>query len=117
MIERWPASAPGRSRAVAWKDLVWAVANATDLSADFEAQTAESLKRLDATLQEAGSSRSRLLSVQVILADIDTREAFDRIWRDWIGPDPENWPQRACFQATLAPGLLVELIVVAARRG
>ena len=35
--------------------------------------------------------------------------------REWIG-GPESRPQRACVQAALAPGTLVEITVIAARR-
>ena len=77
----------------------------------------QSLAALEAHLLEAGSSRSRLLSIQVLLADIADRPEFDRHWLAWIGPDPDHWPQRACYQAALAPGLLIELIAVAAAAG
>ena len=69
---------------------------------------------LEQHLVEDGSSRSSILSVQVLLADIDRRPDFDRQWLGWIGDDPAHWPRRAVHQASLAPGLLVELIVVAA---
>jgi enamine deaminase RidA (YjgF/YER057c/UK114 family) len=91
------------------------VANATNACTDFHAQVTETLARLDSSLREAGASRSSLLSVQVLLSDISLRPAFDEIWQTWIGPDPDAWPQRACFQVGLSVGLLVELIVVAAR--
>ena len=38
---------------------------------------------------------------------------MDEVWNAWIGPD--NWPQRACVGVQLAPGDLVEIVVVAAR--
>lgn len=114
-IERWRGSAAGRSRIVAFGNLVWTVANASTQGADFEAQAVETLQRLDQSLREAGSDRNRLLSVQVILADIAMREAFDAIWQAWIGPDPGHWPQRAVFGGSLAPGLMLEVIAMAAR--
>jgi enamine deaminase RidA (YjgF/YER057c/UK114 family) len=114
-IERWPSASPGRSRAVAHGGLVWTVANAADPAAGFEAQVRQSLQMLESHLQAAGSARTRLLSLQVMLADIATRGAFDALWREWIGADPAHWPQRAVFQAGLAPGLLVELAAVAAQ--
>ncbi len=114
-IERWRASAAGRSRTVAFGTLVWTVANASTHGEDFQAQAVETLQRLDQSLREAGSDRSRLLSVQVILADIAMREAFDAIWQAWIGPDPRHWPQRAVFGGSLAPGLMLEIIATAAR--
>lgn len=114
-IERWAGSAVGRSQAVACGDLVWTVANARSTTAGFAAQVAETFSLLEQNLQLAGSSKRHLLSVQVLLADIGNRDEFDRLWRPWIGDEPETWPQRACYGAALAPGLLVELIVTAAR--
>jgi enamine deaminase RidA (YjgF/YER057c/UK114 family) len=113
-VERWPSATPRPQPTVACNGLLWTVANATDPSAGFEDQVIQSLSRLESHLQEAGSARSHLLSLQVLLADIQDRDAFDRLWCEWIGPDPTHWLQRACFQAALAPGLLVELIAVAA---
>ena len=114
MIERWPIVGKGRSRTVAYGGLVWTVANATDFSASFEVQVSQSLQMLETHLQEAGSARTHLLSLQVILTDIANRDTFDQQWQTWIGPHPEHWPQRACFQSGLAPGLQVELVAVAA---
>ncbi len=113
-IRRWPSGAPGRSRSVRHGDTIYTVANARQASAHFEDQVAQSLAMLEAHLREAGSSRSRILSIQVLLTDIDRRTEFDRHWVVWIGDDPERWPQRAVYQAALAPGLMIELIAVAA---
>lgn len=113
-IHRWPSASPGRSRVVAHGGLVWTVANASDPAAVFEHQVAQTLAMLERHLAEGGSARTRLLSLQVMLVDISRRADFDRIWQDWIGPDPAHWPQRAVFQAALAPGLQVELVAVAA---
>jgi enamine deaminase RidA (YjgF/YER057c/UK114 family) len=114
-IERWPASGAGRSRASALGDLVWLVANATDTEADFRGQVGQTLAALDDTLRAAGSSRARLLSVQVLLSEMGNKAAFDETWLDWIGTEPEGWPQRSCVQVGLAAGLLVEIVAVAAR--
>ena len=113
-IARWPGGAPGRSRTVRHDGTVYTVANARRLPAPFADQVTESLAMLDAHLAEAGSSRERLLSIQVLLADIADRPEFDRHWLAWIGDDPAHWPQRACCQAALAPGLMIELVAVAA---
>ncbi len=113
-IERWPSSGIGRSRTVAHGGIVWTVANARDPQAHFDAQVTQSLQMLEEHLLAAGSARTHLLSVQVILSDIAHRSAFDAQWQQWIGPNPAHWPQRACFASGLAAGLLVELVVVAA---
>ena len=39
---------------------------------------------------------------------------MDDVWNDWIGPDWQNWPQRACVGATLAGDALVEIVITAA---
>jgi len=113
-FERWSSCSEGRSRTVSHGGVIWTVANAVDSSAGFEEQVGQSLRMLESHLVEAGSARTHLLSLQVILADISSREAFDTLWREWIGPNPEHWPQRACFQSALAPGLLIELVAVTA---
>ena len=102
-VERWSSSGKGRSRTVAAGGFVWTVANATDGTADFSTQVEQALRILDTHLLEAGSARTHILSLQVMLADISHRPAFDALWQAWIGPNPEHWPQRACFQAALLP--------------
>ena len=111
-IERWQGDAQGRSRATAWRDLVFTVATAP--GATVAEQTRASLAQLSANLAEAGADRTRLLSATVYLTDIANKAEMDAEWCAWIG-DAANWPQRACVEANLAPGTLVEITVVAAR--
>jgi len=113
-IERWHGDARGRCRATAWRDLVFTVATAD--GASVAEQTRISLAAIDGNLADARSDRSRLLSATVYLTDIAHKAQMDAVWCDWIG-DASNWPQRACVQADLAPGTLVEITVVAARAG
>jgi enamine deaminase RidA (YjgF/YER057c/UK114 family) len=113
-VERWAGAASGRSRTVAYGGIVWTVATAADATGSFESQAIQSLRALESHLEQAGSARTHLVSLQVLLTDIENRPAFDRLWQEWVGSNPEHWPQRACFQAALAPGLLVELVAVAA---
>ncbi len=114
-IKRWSGGTQGRSTASAYAGLLWLVSNASDVSGDFCSQTLETFALLDTTLQKAGSSRKRLLSVQVLLADIAMKPVFDILWKEWIGTEPTGWPQRACFQVGLTPGLLIEITAVATR--
>ena len=79
-------------------------------------QTRASLAQVSANLAEAGTDHTRLLSATVYLTDIANKAQMDAEWCDWIG-DPRNLPQRACVQADLAPGTLVEITVVATRPG
>jgi enamine deaminase RidA (YjgF/YER057c/UK114 family) len=78
-----------------------------------EEQATEALARIDALLQQAGSSRQRLLSVTIYLKDIALFDRMNAVWQNWV--DPEHLPARCTVQATLGlPELLVEFSVTAA---
>ena len=80
---------------------------------DVKGQTELILKKIDSILAAAGSSKSRLLSATVYLADIKTYEQMNAMWDAWV--DPANTPARATVEAKLAaPKYLVEIMVVAA---
>lgn len=111
-IQRFPGNAAGRSRAVAFDNLVFTVATAPG-DTSIQEQTRAVLARIEQNLREGGSDKTRLLSATVYLTDIASKAAMDEVWNEWIGP--ENWPQRACVQAGLAPNTLVEIAVIAAR--
>ena len=111
-IERWQGDATGRSRASAWRDLVFTVATAPGDSV--AEQTRATLARITESLADAGADTTRLLSATVYLTDIANKAEMDAVWCEWVG-DAANWPQRACVQAALAPGTLVEITVIAAR--
>ena len=113
-IQRFPGNATGRNRAVAFRDLVFTVATAPGATS-IQEQTRQVLARIEQNLADAGSDKTRLLSATVYLADIASKAAMDEVWNQWIGP--ENWPQRACVQVGLTPGVLVEITVVAALAG
>lgn len=109
-IQRFPGNAPGRSRAVAFDNLVFTVATAPG-STSLQDQTRQVLARIQQNLRDAGSDKTRLLSATVYLADITKKAEMDEVWNEWIG---EHWPQRACAQAGLSPGVLIEITVIAA---
>ena len=113
-IERWQGSAKGRNRAVRHGGVVYTVATAP--GADIKAQTRAALAAIDANLSDAGSDKTRLLSVQIFMADLSQKAKMDEVWNDWIGPDWRNWPQRACVGASLAGNTLVEIVVTATAR-
>lgn len=82
-------------------------------TASVEVQTKEVLEKIDALLTEVGSSKSKLLSVQVLLASIADFAAMNSVYDAWI--DPANPAARACYEARLAdPNLRVEIIATAA---
>lgn len=112
MIERKHTSAR-MSKIVKHKGVAYLcgqVGNAGDSVAD---QTSECLARVDALLQEAGSSREKMLQAVIWLADMTDFAEMNAVWDAWV---PEGHaPARACGEARLArPELKVEVIVTAA---
>jgi len=77
-------------------------------------QTKEVLAQIDETLAEAGSSKDKLLSATIYLADIAGFDEMNQAWDAWV--DSENPPARTTVEARLARAdYAVEVTVVAAR--
>jgi enamine deaminase RidA (YjgF/YER057c/UK114 family) len=114
-IERVPSGHAGRSRSCAYADLIYTVATSADTSLDISGQTHQALAALSASLEGLGSNASRMLSAQVLLANMANKPIVDEIWAQWIGEDPQHWPQRACYGVDLGGKLLIEIIVTAVR--
>lgn len=101
-----------------WSDAVlhggtaYFVEVADDPSQPISGQVAQILSQIDARLQLVGSDRTRLLMVQIFLTDLKNGSALNELWDAWV---PEGHaPARACVQAGLAPGYLVEMVITAA---
>ncbi|WP_423065822.1 RidA family protein [Devosia sp. CN2-171] len=107
---------PGKrmSQAVAHGNTLYVAGQvATDYNGSIEKQTSEVLEAIDRLLAEAGTSKSKVLSCQVILNNIADFAAMNSVYDTWI--DPANPPARACIEARLAhPSLKVEIIAIAA---
>ncbi len=77
-------------------------------------QTHDMLAAVDALLARLGSSKSRILSAVIWLADMTDFAEMNVVWDAWV--DPANPPARACGEARLAtPDYLVEVIITAAQ--
>lgn len=86
---------------------------ADDPSLDAEGQTTDILRQIDALLDQAGTSKRYLLSVQVFLADMADLAAMNRAWDAWL--DRSHKPARATVEARLAdPNWRVEITAIAA---
>ncbi len=86
---------------------------ADDTSLDTEGQTADILRQIDALLVEAGTDKTKLLSVQVFLTDITEIDAMNRAWDAWL--DQGHKPARATVEARLVdPEWSVEITAIAA---
>lgn len=76
-------------------------------------QTKECLRRLEALLIQAGSSREEMLRATIWLSDMSYFAGLNEVWDDWVPKG--HAPARACGEAKLArPELMVEIIVDAA---
>lgn len=84
-----------------------------DPAPDVKIQTAKVLEKIDGFLEKAGIERTRLVSAQVWLANIEREFAgMNEVWDAWM---PQGCaPTRATVEAKLAlPHLLVEIAAVA----
>lgn len=87
---------------------------ATDRTLDIKGQTAQVLEKIDNYLVKAGLDKTRILSAQVWLSDIQANFAgMNEVWDAWA---PEGHaPARATVESRLAAAdLLVEITVIAA---
>ena len=86
---------------------------ADDATLDFEGQTADILRQIDALLEEAGTDKSRLISAQIFITDITKIGDMNRAWDAWM--DPNAKPARATVEAKLAnPAWKVEITAICA---
>jgi len=81
---------------------------------DIRSQTADVLGQIDQSLREAGSDKTRLLRVQIYLADIRDIAAMNEVWDAWVVAG--SAPPRATVQAALAdPSWRIEVVATAAQ--
>ena len=77
-------------------------------------QTKEILGIIDGLLAEAGTNKSKLLSVNIWLTNMATFQEMNTVWDAWLTPGCA--PARATVEAKLAgPAYDVEIMVVAAK--
>lgn len=81
---------------------------------DIRGQTADVLAQIDTHLAACGSDKTRLLRVQIYLADITDIAAMNEVWDAWVVPGAT--PPRASVQAPLADARWkIEVVVTAAQ--
>ena len=104
---------PRMSQAVTHNGIVY-LAGQVGEGDTVKAQTEATLKEIDRLLALANSSKSRILSAQIWLADIADFDEMNAVWEAWV--DPANTPARATGEVKLAASQYrVEIIVVAAQ--
>lgn len=105
------------SRIVIHGDTVYVAGVTSSATGGIVEQTRDVLAKIDGYLAQARTNKSRLLSVQIWLKDIERDFAgMNSVWAEWA--PPRALPTRATCEAKLAaPELLVEIIVTAAASG
>src|SRR3569623_2198923 len=102
------------SQAVIHNDTIYLAGQVGTPGTSVREQTQTVLDKIDSLLARAGSSKAKLLSATIWLADMADFGEMNAVWDGWVaGIDP---PARAAGQSALAnPDYKVEIIVVAAR--
>lgn len=100
------------SEAVVFRGVAHFVEVADDPAQDMKGQVAQVLAQIDERLALVGSDRTRLLQVLIYVANLQDGPILNEQWDAWT-PDGHA-PARACVQAGLAPGYLVEMVIAAA---
>lgn len=77
-------------------------------------QTALVLKKIDKFLADAGTDKSKLLTVTVYITDFSMKPEMDCAWLEWLKPDCLS-ARTTVAVADLGPGCLVEMTAVAAK--
>ena len=107
---------PGKrmSAAVIHRDKVYLAGFTPDaaLGKSVAEQTKDVLEQIDATLAEAGSSKTNIIKANIWLTDIKTFAEMNSVWDAWVVAGEA--PARATVEAKLAaPGIDVEIMVEA----
>lgn len=85
---------------------------ATDTSANVEGQTRQVLGEIDRLLALAGTSKDKLVSATIYLADVAAFADMNKAWEAWVPASGK--PARATVEAKMvAPEYRVEIQVVA----
>ena len=114
MIERIDAG-PRMSEASIHGGIVYLAGQIPETAgADIETQTREVLAAIDALLAQAGSDKTKILSVTIYLKDMADYAGLNEVYDAWVAEGAA--PARACVEAKLYdPRVLVEMMVVAAQ--
>ncbi len=101
-----------------WSDVVihngvahW-VEVANDMTQDARGQVSQVLEQVNVTLDQIGSSRHHLIQMTIYLSDLKNGAVLNELWDAWVPHG--HAPIRACVQAGLGNGCLVEMVISAA---
>ena len=86
---------------------------ADDFGADIRGQTEQILDKIDDRLGKFVTDKSKLLSATIYVTDINQKPRMNEAWTAWLGSLER--PARACVEVALGAGVLVEIMVIAAK--
>ena len=105
---------PRLSQAVVHGDTVYLAGQVNKSVADVTGQTRAILEQIDQLLAATGSTKERIVSATIYLADIATFAQMNVAWDAWLPKGAP--PARTTVEAKLAaPEYLVEITVVAVK--
>jgi len=81
---------------------------------EIEGQTRQVLDNIRACLAAAGCTLADVIKVNAFLTDLGNFDVYNAVYREYFS---EPYPARTTVGAALAPGLLVEVEVIARRPG
>ncbi len=86
-----------------------------NLDLDITGQSEDVMRQLDALLTAHGSDRAHVLQATVYMADLNQKAGFNEVWKRFFAA--EHLPARAAIGiADLGPKVLLEMVVIAAKR-
>ena len=115
-IQRLKGIVSHRSSGSAYKGFAFCVSISPTGEGGITQQAKDTFARLDSLLNQLGSHRSLILQSTIYLAHHEQKPEFDQAWREWVGEDPQDWPQRCGIAVELSPGTFVEIALIAAQR-
>lgn len=105
---------PRLSQAVVHGDMIFLAGQVNDQAKDVTGQTRGVLEQIDHLLAGAGSSKERIVSATIYLADISTFSQMNAAWEAWVPKGAP--PARTTVEAKLAgPEYLVEITITAVK--
>ncbi|MEP9367341.1 RidA family protein [Xanthobacter sp. VNH20] len=112
MITRYDSNNRYSKAVVAGGFVFLAGLTAEDCSLGIEEQTASVLKQIDDYLERAGSSKEKMVSVNIWLTSMSYAGGMNKVWESWVAPGIV--PARATVESKLAtPDTLIEIMVQA----
>lgn len=100
------------SDAVVHQGTAYFVEVADDPRSNCREQVRQILSQIESRLAIFGSDKTKLLQVLIYLADLADGKDLNDLWDEWVPAG--HAPVRACVQAGLSPGYLVEMVITAA---